>query len=395
MTLTEDEVRAAVAALLEPRDPDAPATVLGAGSDDLEAGRRWLSAAAASGGWAVPTWPRRFGGRDATPDEARLIARVLRDFAVPDLYPYAVGLSLVGPILLESGTPAQQERWLRAIADGSEIWCQMFSEPDAGSDLANLATRAVRDGDEWILEGQKVWTSRGLYSRWGMCLARTDPDVPKHRGITMFAVDMTAPGVEVRPLHQMNGDEHFTEVFLSEVRVPDADRLSDLGGGWAMAMEVFAHERASLGGSGGGLDPGAGEGWLHRLAREGALADPVRRDRAMRILGQQRIADWTARRLAAEAERGGDGGSGGPGGKLRQVAIFKARTDLAKDAQGPAGMLTGEGHVEFLTGPSMSIRGGTDEIQHNIIGERILGLPPEPRVDKGVPYAELRRQGLT
>ncbi len=389
--LTVDEVRRALAALLPRRDPDAPATVLGAGSDDLEAGRRWLAGAADSGGWAVPTWPRRFGGRDATADEARLIAEVLADFAVPDLYPYAVGLSLVGPILLDRGTPDQQRRWLRRIADGSEIWCQMFSEPDAGSDLANLATRAVRDGDDWILEGQKVWTSRGLYSRWGMCMARTDPEQPKHRGITMFAVDMTAPGVEVRPLHQMNGDEHFTEVFLSEVRVPDSDRLGDLGAGWAMAMEVFAHERASLGGSGGGLDPGQGEAWFHRLAGRGALNDPVRRDAALRILTAQRVAGWTTRRLAAA----GEAGSGGSGAKLRQVAIFKARTGLDEDARGPEGMLTGEGHVEFLTGPSMSIRGGTDEIQRNIIGERVLGLPPEPRVDKGVPYSELRRQGLT
>jgi alkylation response protein AidB-like acyl-CoA dehydrogenase len=393
MTITADEIAVLVAEHLAPRDPGSPGSVLGAGSDDIESGRVWL-AAAARHGLGVPTWPREHGGRDADEVEAALIAEVVSGFSVPDLYPYAVGLDLVGPVLIESGTEEQKRRWLPRIADGSEIWCQMFSEPDAGSDMANIATRAERDGDEWVVGGQKVWTSRGPYSKWGMCIARTDPDQVKHKGLTMFAVDMEADGVEVRPLHQMNGDRHFSEVFTADVRVPDSDRLGDEGQGWAMAMTVMAHERASLGGSGGGLDPSGGFAWLHRLGELGRLDDPVWVDRAMALYAEQRAAAWTSARVAHAVGHGGEAGSGGSGGKLRLVNVFKKRTNLLKDALGPAGLLEGEGHVEFLTGPSMSIRGGTDEIQRNIIGERVLGLPPEPRVDKGVSYGELRRQGL-
>ncbi len=389
-----DELRALVAEHLPRRDPDAPASVLGAGSDDIESGRAWL-AFAAEHGIVNAGWPIEHGGRGADDADQATIAAVLREFALPDLYPHAVGLSLVAPILLDSGSDAQRDRWLAAIADGSEIWCQMFSEPGAGSDLANIGAKAERDGDEWIISGQKVWTSRGPYSKWGMCLARTDPEQVKHKGLTMFAVDMEADGAEVRPLHQMNGDTHFCEVFTDEVRVGADDILGGENAGWGVAMAVLAHERASLGGSGGGLDPSGGYRWIVRLRELGTFDDPARRDRAMRLYAEQRTAAWTAARLARAVEGGGDGGSGGSGGKLRLVRVYKERTSLMKDALGPAGMLEGDGHVEFLTGPSMSIRGGTDEVQRNIIGERILGLPPEPRVDKGVSYAELRQQGLT
>jgi len=388
-----DEITSWVTELLQPVDPEAPASILGAGNDDIDDGRAWLRGAAASG-LAVPRWPSRYGGRDADDSEANLIRDVLAGFAVPDMYPFAVGLSLVAPILFDSGTDQQRDRWLRPIADGSEIWCQMFSEPDAGSDLANIASRAVLDGDEWIISGQKVWTSRGPYSKWGMCLARTDPDQVKHRGLTMFAIDMESPGVEVRPLHQMNGDTHFSEVFIDEARVGRHDILGEEGKGWGVAMSVLTSERASLGGSGGGLDPSGGYVWLNRLKEAGRLEDPVWRDRTMQIYAEQRVAALTAQRQFADVGAGRSGGSGGSGGKLRLVEVYKRRTELMRDALGPAGTLVDEQTVDFLTGPSMSIRGGTDEIQRNIIGERILGLPPEPRVDKGISYAELRQQGL-
>jgi len=388
-----EEIASWVAELLLPVDPDSPASILGAGNDDIEAGRAWLSGAAAHG-LAVPKWPTEFGGRAATDTEADLIRGVLTGFAVPDMYPFAVGLSLVAPILLESGSDEHRSRWLRAIADGSEIWCQMFSEPDAGSDLANIAARAELDGDQWVISGQKVWTSRGPYSRWGMCLARTDPDQVKHRGLTMFALDMQGDGVEVRPLHQMNGDTHFSEVFVDEARVGRHDILGEEGKGWSVAMAVLTHERASLGGSGGGLDPSGGYGWLDQLASLGRLHDPVWRDRAMCVYAAQKVAALTAGRLHEEVQAGRAGGSGGSGGKLRLVEVYKRRSELMRDALGPAGMLDDHHLVEFLTGPSMSIRGGTDEVQRNIIGERVLGLPPEPRVDKGITYAELRKQGL-
>ena len=393
MDLTIDQIGAALDDLLDRRDPNGSSTVLGAGSDDLEAGRRFLGSLV-DGGWMVPTWPSRHGGRDADAAEAALIETAMGDYAIADLYPYGVGLNLVGPVLLDRGTPAQQGRWLRPIADGSEIWCQMFSEPDAGSDLANAGMRAERDGDGWILNGSKVWTSRGAYARWGMCLARTDASLAKHRGLTMFAVEMSAPGVEVRPLVQINGDRHFTEVFVSDVRVPDADRIGDLGAGWGLTVETLAHERATIGGrafGGGDAEEVGLPSWLEEWRDAGRLDGPVERQAAMRSFIMHRVNQMAKARAAALS----DGSPPGPEGsmaKLRSVSAFKARAYLGKNLGGAAGMLSDSpGHLEFLTAPSMSIRGGTDEVQRNIIGERILGLPGEPRVDKGVAYSELKK----
>ena len=391
--LTIDQIGAALDDLLDRRDPNGSSTVLGAGSDDLEAGRRFLGSLV-DGGWMVPTWPSRHGGRDADAAEAALIETAMGGYAIADMYPYGVGLNLVGPVLLERGTPDQQDRWLRPIADGSEIWCQMFSEPDAGSDLANAGMRAERDGDEWILNGSKVWTSRGAYARWGMCLARTDASLAKHRGLTMFAVEMSAPGVEVRPLVQINGDRHFTEVFVSDVRVPDADRIGDLGAGWGLTVETLAHERATIGGrafGGGDAEEVGLPSWLEEWRNAGRLDGPVERQAAMRSFVEHRVNQMATARAAALA----DGSAPGPEGsmaKLRSVAAFKSRAYLGKNLRGAAGMLSDSpGHLEFLTAPSMSIRGGTDEVQRNIVGERILGLPGEPRVDKGVAYSELKK----
>ena len=393
MDLTIDQIGAALDDLLDRRDPNGSSTVLGAGSDDLEAGRRFLGSLV-DGGWMVPTWPSRHGGRDADAAEAALIETAMGDYAIADLYPYGVGLNLVGPVLLDRGTPAQQGRWLRPIADGSEIWCQMFSEPDAGSDLANAGMRAERDGDEWILNGSKVWTSRGAYARWGMCLARTDSSLAKHRGLTMFAVEMSAPGVEVRPLVQINGDHHFTEVFVSDVRVPDADRIGDLGAGWGLTVETLAHERATIGGrafGGGDAEKVGLPSWLEEWRDAGRLDGPVERQAAMRSFVMYRVNQMATARAAALS----DGSAPGPEGsmaKLRSVSVFKARAYLGKNLGGANGMLSDSpGHLEFLTAPSMSIRGGTDEVQRNIVGERVLGLPGEPRVDKGVAYSELKK----
>ncbi len=393
MDLTIDQIGAALDDLLDRRDPNGSSTVLGAGSDDLEAGRRFLGSLV-DGGWMVPTWPSRHGGRDADAAEAALIETAMGDYAIADLYPYGVGLNLVGPVLLDRGTPAQQGRWLRPIADGSEIWCQMFSEPDAGSDLANAGMRAERDGDEWILNGSKVWTSRGAYARWGMCLARTDASLAKHRGLTMFAVEMSAPGVEVRPLVQINGDRHFTEVFVSDVRVPDADRIGDLGAGWGLTVETLAHERATIGGrafGGGDAEKVGLPSWLEEWRDAGRLDGPVERQAAMRSFVMYRVNQMATARAAALS----DGSAPGPEGsmaKLRSVSAFKARAYLGKNLGGATGMLSDSpGHLEFLTAPSMSIRGGTDEVQRNIVGERVLGLPGEPRVDKGVAYSELKK----
>ena len=314
----------------------------------------------------------------------------LADFAVPDLYPFGIGLGIFGPTLVACGTAAQSERHLRPIAAGTEIWCQLFSEPEAGSDLANLGARAERDGDEWVLNGQKVWSSRAAYSQFGFLLARTDPSVPKHRGITAFILDMAAPGVEVRPLQQMNGDRHFSEVFLDGVRIPDANRISEAGDGWRVALVALGYERGGVGTRHGGGATGERIVELAKATR-GSGAAPLRQ-RLARLATAAEAAGWTAERAAARARAGEPPGPEGSGGKIRWADHLKATGNLAKDLQGASGMLVDdEWHPIFLTGPSMSIRGGTDEIQRNIVGERALGLPPEPRVDKDIPYS--RSQG--
>lgn len=381
-----------LAALLPARREDKPASVLGAGTDDLEEGTEYLRKLAA-GGWMVPTWPADCGGRAAATEEAAAIREALARFDAPDLYPWGVGLSLVGPTLLEVATPEQCRRWLPAIAAGDEIWCQLFSEPDAGSDLANLSTRAARVRDVWQVEGSKVWSSRAHYARWGFLLARTDVSVPKHAGVTAFALDMAGTGIDVRPMVQMNGDSHFSEVFIGGATVPDDCRIGDEGAGWGIAVAMLAHERAALGASGGGLGVDESSTRLIELARAlGRSSDPLVRQRLAAVVTRERINRWTSLRARASLARGRGPGPEGSGAKLQTVALLKEVADCAVDLLGMAGVVgEGEWQTRFLTAPSLSIRGGTDEIQRNIVGERVLGLPTEPRVDKGIPFASVRR----
>ena len=381
------EIAAALADRFSRRTASSSATVLGAGNDDLAPGLAWLTALA-PGGWSVPTWPVEHGGRGATPQDAGLVGRELVSFEQPDLYPFLVGLHVIGPTLLAEASDEQQARWLRAIASGEEIWCQLFSEPGAGSDLANVSTRAERDGDVWRLTGQKVWSSRAHYARWGFCLARTDLDAPKHAGITAFAVEMGADGVDVRPLRQMNGDAHFSEVFLDDVLVPDADRIGDVGGGWPVARTALANERGAVGAAGTGL--GSPTERLLELAR--STDDQVHRDRVVSAHVDAEVARLTVRRAgdAARAGTPGPAGGGGSGAKLRGSRTLKETADAALGVLGAAALVDdGEWRTLFLTAPSISIRGGTDEIQRNIVGERVLGLPPEPRVDLDRPYRDV------
>jgi alkylation response protein AidB-like acyl-CoA dehydrogenase len=393
--LDVDTVRAALAQVLRPRAADDAVTILGAGSDDLEVGRAYLTALA-DGGWMVPTWPAEFGGRGMTPADAGVVSRALAGFEAPDLYPYLVGLHVVAPTLLAIASEEQKHRWLRPIASGTEIWCQLFSEPGAGSDLANVGTRAERDGDVWRVTGQKVWTSRGHYARWGFLVARSDPNVAKHAGITTFAVDMGAPGVEVRPLRQMNGDAHFSEVFLDGVEVPDTDRIGAAGAGWNVTRTALANERGALGVSGAGTGVPLDRLLTHVRERTAAgsggatSADAMLRDRAIREYVAVETARLTTRRARDAARTGRTPGPEGSGSKLRGSATMKSAAGAALAALGADALLAGgEWQTLFLTAPSMSIRGGTDEIQRNIVGERVLGLAPEPRVDVDRPWSEI------
>jgi alkylation response protein AidB-like acyl-CoA dehydrogenase len=382
-------VRSELSTRLAARPADRPVSVLGAGNDDLEAGRRYLAALAGTG-LAVPAWPREYGGLGATPAEVAIVRRELADFDVPDLYPYLVGLELIGPTLLAHGTPEQCARWLPPIATGEEIWCQLFSESGAGSDLAGLSTRAHSEGDEWRVHGQKVWTSRGAYSRYGLLLARSDPSVPKHQGITAFGIDLHGPGVDVRPLRQMNGDAHFTEVFLDDAIVADADRIAAAGEGWRVALTCLSFERgaATAGSSGGLLDVER----LIRLAQDrGVASNPVVRNELARLVIELRVMSLTIRR-ARDTARGGQPGPAGSGLKLRGSRTFRDYTNLAERILGADALTATEPwHTLFLTAPSLSIRGGTDEIQRNIVGERVLGLPEEPRLDRTLPFDQLPR----
>jgi alkylation response protein AidB-like acyl-CoA dehydrogenase len=386
-------VRDALAARLRVRPQDATFSVMGGGTDDIESGRHYL-AVLAEEGYATPSWPVEHGGMGATPEQASIVADELTRFDVPDLYPFMVGVGLVGPTIMVHGTDAQKERWLPKIRSGEEIWCQLFSEPDAGSDLAGLTSRATLDesaGGVWRVTGAKVWSSRAHYSEWGLLLARSDFSVPKHAGLTAFAVRMDAPGVEVRPLRQMNGDTHFNEVFLDEAPIPDEDRIGGVGEGWRVAITTLMYERGSIGGRFGiSVDQ------VVDLARRHAGPVPaVSRDRLARAISELEVARFrglrarAARRQAARS--GAPPGPEGSGAKLHMAATLKDLANAALDLHGPEGALAGgrgnEWKTLFLTGPSLSIRGGTDEIQRNILGERVLGLPPEPRVDKGKPFS--------
>jgi len=380
-------VRAELSDRLAPRRADRAVSVLGAGNDDLDAGRGYLGALAGSG-LAVPSWPKEYGGLGATPAEVAIVRRELGEFDVPDLYPYLVGLELIGPTLVAHGTPEQCARWLPPIATGEEIWCQLFSEPGAGSDLAGLSTRAHAEGDDWRVHGQKVWTSRGAYSQWGLLLARHDSGVPKHQGITAFGIPMDGEGVDVRPLRQMNGDAHFTEVFLDDARVHDRDRIGAIGEGWRVALTCLSFERgaATTGSSGGLLDVER----LIELARaRGLLSDRVLRDALARLVIDLRVMSLTIRR-ARDTARSGQPGPAGSGLKLRGSKTFRDYTNLAERILGADALTAAEPwHTLFLTAPSLSIRGGTDEIQRNIVGERVLGLPEEPRLDRTLPFDRL------
>ncbi len=381
-----DQTVAALQGLLDRRDITASVGVLGAGSDDLDSGRAYL-AKLGPGGFMVPTWPAAHGGMGLDGPAAQVVRGARAEFAAPDLYPFLVGLDLIGPTILVHGSDEQKQRWLPRLLRGDEIWCQMFSEPDAGSDLAGLKAKARRDGDGWRVSGSKVWTSRAHYAEWGLLLARHDPGLPKHRGITAFGLEMSSAGVTVEPLVQMNRDAHFNEVFMDDVWIPDTDRIGEPGEGWRVAITCLTFERGALG---GGL--GVQVEQLDRLGDLVPLGPGPYRDRWAARMADFRIARWTAQRARDAEQAGRPPGPEDSGSKLRGTAMIKGLAELGMDLEGAASLVGTDDPDEwqsmFLMSPSLSIRGGTDEIQRNILGERVLGLPPEPRVDKDKPFSD-------
>jgi alkylation response protein AidB-like acyl-CoA dehydrogenase len=350
---------------------------------EIAEGKAWRARAFDAGfGWI--TGPSEYGGRGLTPAHDRAYREVESGFRVPSQSPFGIGLGMVAPTILAHATEEVKHRYLRSLWRADIVACQLFSEPVAGSDLAGIQTRAERDGDEWRLSGQKVWTSGAHYSDIGEIITRTSPDKPKHKGLTMFVVDMRAPGVEVRPLRQMTGGTSFNEVFLDGVRVHDSHRLGDVDEGWTVALTTLMNERASIGGGGVG-SASSGTSRLFELARRmGVAEDPIVRQRLAEVYVHSTVARYNNLRAMAKIRAGQLPGPEMSIGKLSLTQNMARTAQVVADILGPRiAADTGEWGTfawgEFVLGvPGIRIAGGTDEVMRNIVGERVLGLPKEP-----------------
>jgi alkylation response protein AidB-like acyl-CoA dehydrogenase len=352
---------------------------------ELEAARSWAQKRFDAGfGWV--TGPPRYGGRGLSRDHQRAYEAAEAQFAAPPMTVYGIGLGMVAPTMVAHATEEVKQRYLRPMWRGDIVACQLFSEPAAGSDLAGLQTKAVRDGEEWVVTGQKVWTSGAHLSDIGEILCRTDPDVPKHKGLTGFVVDMHAPGVEVRPLRQITGGASFNEVFFTEVRIPDSHRLGDVNGGWTVALTTLMNERAAIGGGMAGTSAGSmGAQRLIELVRhQGKQGDPLVRQQVADIVINGKVASYTNLRSMAKIAAGQLPGPEMSIAKLSLTLNMRRMGELLSSVLGPK-LVADSGEwgtyawSQFILGiPGMRVAGGTDEILHNIIGERVLGLPKEP-----------------
>jgi alkylation response protein AidB-like acyl-CoA dehydrogenase len=363
--------------------------------------RRWYPAYAASG-LVVPTWAPEHGGLGVSDEVGRAIDRVLSPLRLARLNP--LGLNNAAAALFSHGTEEQRLRFLPPIVRNEEKWCQLFSEPGAGSDLASLATRAVRDGDDWVITGQKVWTTWADEADFAILLARTDPEAPKHKGITYFLLDMHQPGVEVRPLRQITGETEFNEVFIDNARIPDAHRVGEINDGWRVSASTLSSERQMVSGSGSGGMGRLGGSSAHRLitlAKEtGKWTDPVVRNKVMRLWAQEQIRSWTNARVRAALSAGQSPGAASSIGKVHQATLNQQIQDLMVDLLGTEAIAwpiseDPDALPRDVRGMMRSLangtEGGTTDINKNILGERVLGLPKEPDPWKGKPWKEIPR----
>jgi alkylation response protein AidB-like acyl-CoA dehydrogenase len=355
-------------------------------------------------GLAWVHFPVGFGGLGVSPKLQRVVNEAVFAAGAPNpVFRNVIGYGMGAPTIVTHGTEEQKRRYLRPLFTGEEVWCQLFSEPGAGSDVAALSTRAVRDGDEWVVNGQKVWTTLAHVSRWGMLVARTEPDQPKHKGMTYFVVDMHAPGVEVKPLRQITGEAEFNEVFFTDVRIPDAERLGDVGEGWRVALTTLMNERVSIGG--GAAPRGSGPiGDALRVWKERGHTDPVLRDELVRLWIEAEVNRLTNVRAGQNRQKGTPGPEGSTG-KLSFAETNKRIYEFVVNLLGAEGMLYGSYEMvrpetamasdslqkAFLRSRANSIEGGTSEIMRNILGERVLGLPGDVRTDKEPPWSQVPR----
>ena len=367
-------------------------------ANEMAASKAWQKKKAEAG-YARITWPKGMGGIGGTPMQSIIFSQEEAKYDVASGGPFGIGLGMCIPTLMTYGSEEAKKRYVWPAVQGDEIWCQLFSEPAGGSDVANLRTRAEKNGDTWTINGSKIWTTGAQFSDYGIILTRTDPNVPKHKGLTMFYLSMKSPGVEIRPIKQASGGSGFNEIFFTDVKIPDSQRLGDVGNGWTVALTTLMHERLAVGGGqGGGLDVPQ----LMQLARQLELEDgPAIKNAAVR----EKIADWYVRsaglryttfRTMTALSRGQQPG---PEASIAKIVVASKLQDLsafAMDLEGEAGILQGADapmHGMFqggwLSSPGLRIAGGTDEILRNIIAERVLGLPQDIRVDKDVPFNKI------
>jgi alkylation response protein AidB-like acyl-CoA dehydrogenase len=371
------------------------------GADDESAIRADIAAQKAfqaklyDAGFVGLTWPKEYGGQGLTNAEQIAFGQETRNYALP-VGAFFIGIGMPGPTILELGTEEQKKRYLPKMLRGEEIWCQLFSEPAAGSDVASLTTTAVRDDDGWVLNGQKVWTSGAQYSDYGAVLARTDPTVPKHNGITMFIVDMHAPGVTVRPLKVATGHTPFNEVFFDQVRLPADAVIGEVNDGWRAAVVMLRNERVNIGTMGAPRTSPLSYHSLSSLAaKQGNAAGPGLSRKLAELYVRERSVSLFGQLLREEAMSGRDPGARGSVAKLAGAELGTYASLVAADVLGPAVAASDSEEVRdvlnaALSMPGSSVAGGTNEIQRNIIGERVLGLPKDPGVDRSTPFNQLR-----
>jgi alkylation response protein AidB-like acyl-CoA dehydrogenase len=372
-------------------------------TDELDAAKKH-QALLYDGGLIGVTWPKEYGGQGGTQMQQAIVSQEFAKAGLAGLIG-VIGLGMCGPTVIAHGSDDQKNRYLGRLLRGDDVWCQLFSEPASGSDLAALRTKAVKtDSGSWRVNGQKVWTTLAQVADYGILLARTDPDVAKHRGLTMFVVDMHAPGVTVRPLRQMSGQSEFNEVFFDDVEIPDEERLGEVGDGWRVALTTLMSERLSLGGGGTDVGTSLDAAAAHVAKRIGALPED-RQALVRQEFGRQYAASlatrYTGYRQLSAISKGASPGPEASAGKLAGTKTGRALADLGVRLLGEEGVYAtttdGDGRWQNSQAglPGMAIAGGTDEILRNVLGERVLGLPPEPRADKGMSFNESLKLGAS
>ena len=366
------------------------------GRSPLEVAKLWQKRKYEAG-WACIGWDKEYGGRGASPIERVIWDQEENKYNVPSRF-FVIGQGMIAPTLMVWAQPQHKENFLPKLASGEEIWCQLFSEPAGGSDLAALRTKAEKDGDDWIINGQKIWTSQAHYADYGIVVTRTDPTVAKHKGLTMFIVDMKLPGIEIKPIKQLTGDSDFNEVYFTDVRIPDHYRLGDVGQGWTAALTTLMNERLAIGGGGPGADVKLAMEIASLVEINGrpAIEDSAVRAKIAEFHVLEAGLEYNGYRAITALSRGELPGPENSIGKLVGAPKLQAVASFCMDLLEESGVLWSEDDLlsslaqrSYMGAPGLRIAGGTDEIMTNIIAERVLGLPQDPRLDKGIPFNEV------